>query len=108
MPAKVHSWKVEETRKGKFLIAASYQFQIDERLHEARCTFNKPVYPNPYLAQESIDLWKNSRWKVWYRPSDPTSATLQKQFPFKGAVHMFVCLGVFFYFIWLQGRAQTA
>ena len=100
--AHVNEWKVEEYKPGKFLIAASFEFQVGGEKRVEHFRFSKPVYQNVYLAQALVEQWKVEAWEVWYNARNPQIVSLQKRLPVKEGVYLGLCLVVFFYFAWLR------
>ncbi|MEM7174947.1 MAG: hypothetical protein AAF443_03325 [Chlamydiota bacterium] len=99
---EIQSWEVEEYQPGKFAICVNYQFQIRKRRYNQKFHFSKPVYRNPYIAEDHIKQWEKQDWKVWYDPRNPTVSSLQKLFPFKKGIHLILCMSVAVYFVWLK------
>lgn len=100
--AQVSDWKVVEIKSGKFSVEAVYQFQIEERAIMGTYAFSKPVYPNPYLAEDLVEAWQEKTWEIWYNPKQPHDAALQKVFPAKKAIHFALSLGIILYFAFLN------
>ena len=101
-PVEVSDWKIVEKKKDKYSVEASYQFHVGERVIMGTFHFPKPVYQNPYLAEDLIEDWQEKTWTVWYHPKHPHITSLQKNFPTKKAMQFAVSLLIILYFGFLN------
>lgn len=99
---EVSQWEAEEVKPGQFALIAHFAFEMSGKKYSRRFQFPKPIYPNPYLAKDQIEGWKQSQWWVWYNAKNPAKFSLQKSFPLKQGIYFFICLFLLFYFLWLN------
>lgn len=110
-PATFDSWEIEEVRENKFIVVTSYHFEVNGATYHQRYPIQKPIYPNRYLAQEHLENWKAEKTHVWFNPKNPHQSSIFRTFPFKQGIHLLLCIGVLFYFLWLNfyvKRIQTS
>ena len=100
-PAKVSDWNVIE-KNGKFTLEARYKFETQGGVVEGTFSFPKPVYQNPYLAEDLIKIWAEKSWEIWYHPKAPYGATLEKNFPIKKGFQFGLSLVAIVYFAFLK------
>jgi len=102
--AEVKEWSVQECSESKCLLQATYTFTVDQVCYAGKATFQEPVYLNLPSAQKAAVASQKLTWYVWYQPNFPKNSSLQRTFPFKTLVHMFLTLGVFGYFCVISRR----
>ena len=100
--AQFENWDVEEVRSGKYIVTASYAYQVDGATYHQKTRMAKTVYPNKYLAKEHIEKWKDSQNWVWVNPKNPHQSGLFRPFPLKKGIHLLLAVGILFYFLWLN------
>lgn len=105
-PAVVSDWKVVEKREGKFSIEALFSYHIGDQEITGRYLFPKPVYSNPYVAEDLVEHWREKEWTIWYSPKRPHDALLQKAFPLKKGVYLVLSLCIILYFAFLYQYAK--
>ncbi len=102
-PVVINEWTVLELKPGKFSVGATYQFKVGERTLHGVYHFAKPIYPNPYLAEDLIEEWQEEPWVIWHSQKNPTFAALEKGAPVKEGIQLALCISVFLYFLVLEG-----
>lgn len=105
-PVEVSDWKVLEKSEGKFSIDVLYKFQVGKREITGRYPFPKPVYPNPYLAEDLVEEWQDKSWTIWYNPKAPHEVSLLKIAPLKKGIYLALSLGIILYFAFLYQYAK--
>jgi len=100
--AKFENWEIEEVSSGKYIVVASYHYKIGEATYHDKYRIEKSIYPNIYLAKEHLEKWKDSQNWVWVNPKNPHQSSLFRSFPFKSGLHLALCIGIIFYFLWLS------
>ena len=98
----IDTWSIEEIKPGKFIIQAEYELKIGEKVFRNQYIFLNPIYSNDYLPKLLIEKWKIEPQKVWYNVQNPAYATLQKKIPLKEGIYFVLCVGLFFYSIWIR------
>lgn len=106
VPVEVSDWSIVEKKEGKFSIEALYQFHLEGREIKGRYTFPRPVYPNPYLAEDLMEEWQEKSWTIWCDPKHPHEVALQKIAPLKKGVYLALSLGIILYFAFLYQYAK--
>ena len=89
--------------EGDYSIAVNYQFDWNDQKITGRYHFPRPVYQNPYVTEEHMNSWKDKDWNIYFNPSRPTDASLQKKFPAKKGINLGLSLGILLYFLLLKG-----
>lgn len=97
---------VEE--EGNYSIAVNYTFDNNGQKMVGRYHFPRPVYQNPYIAEEHMKSWKDKEWKIYFNPKRPADASLQKKFPAKKGINLGLSLGILLYFLLLKGYVSRA
>ncbi|MCB1106970.1 MAG: hypothetical protein KDK76_02620 [Chlamydiia bacterium] len=97
-PAQVSEWRIVEKKPNRFSIEANYEFCVEDRTLNGVFHFSKPVYQNPYLAEDLLSHWKEKNWKIWFNADRIHEASLQKIFPIKRGVYFALSLAVMLYF----------
>ena len=98
-PVSIKQWEVEEVRNSRVVLFATYQFVFKEKTYQNRYRFPM-VYPNEFLATDYQKKGENEKWRVYFNPRNPHVSALQKTFPFKQGVYLFLSLSILLYFVW--------
>ena len=98
---KILQWEVDQVKPGKFAVVAHFLFETSGEKYPSSFVFQKPLYTNPYTAQDLVEGWKQGEWWVWYNAKNPKKFSLQKSFPLKQGIYFLICLLLLFYFVWL-------
>jgi hypothetical protein len=101
--AEVLSWQVRELGSSRFSIEADYQFHVDGQPFMGKTEFESLQFLNRYAAENYIKNLGAKTWKTWYKDSNPTRSSLEKEFPQKKIVQALLTLGVFVYFYFARG-----
>ena len=104
---KLDNWKIHED-EDRFTIRVNYSFDWKGQTIAGRYFFPRPVYHNPYIAEEHLKLWKEKEWKIYFNPKWPSDAALQKKFPTKKGIYLGLSLGILLYFLLLKGFVVRA
>ncbi|MEC7840263.1 MAG: hypothetical protein VX777_09525 [Chlamydiota bacterium] len=94
-------WKKEKIDTDHYLLTATYSFKHHGKNHEGEMLFEKPVYQNPWAAEQAITMNTAKPWRVWFSPSQPSRSTIIKKFPMKEAASTVILWGLWIYFLWL-------
>lgn len=105
-PAILDQWDVTEEKKGEFSIRVAYRFEWKKEAIRGVYTFKKPVYHNPYVANDQTKEWQAKSWVIWFDPSQPTFNSLQRDFPLRQGIKLFFCLAILLYFVFLKGYVR--
>lgn len=105
--ACLEDWKVEED-DGDYSIVVNYTFDNKGQKIMGRYHFPRPVYQNPYIAEEHMNSWKGKDWMIYFNPKQPSEASLQKKFPAKKGINLGLSLGILLYFLVLKGYVLRA
>lgn len=101
-PATVLEWKTEE-RGARSFITLRYSFELGGRVYEGETCFKEPAFLNTLSAESEMKKWESYSWAAWYDPNKPERSSLQKLFPYKSCIYALIVLGVFGYFLFLNG-----
>ena len=99
--AEVDEWKIEPVGS-QYAIEAHYHFEFEGKRYLGETRFTRPYFLNLQTAEEQVNRNKAIAWKVWVDSNKPAFSYLEKIFPFKKVIYAFVCLGLFFYFLYLR------
>jgi len=94
-------WKMHKIDADHYLLKASYSFEHQGKKHGGELLVERPVYQNPWAAEQAITMNSVKPWRAWYSPKHPSRSTIIKKFPMKEAVSTAILWGLWIYFIWL-------
>lgn len=100
--AEVLRWQVRELSSSRFAIEADYQFKIDEITYHGKTKFENPQFLNRFAAENYISSLSSKSWKMWYKDSNPTRSSLEREFPQKSCLQALLTVGVFAYFFFIR------
>ena len=95
-PIKITRWEIKPLEGDLFAIEARFLARGKERTYQ----FVKPIFQNPVIAREHIQLWEKASWEVFFHPKKDLFA-LQKFFPFMKGIRFVLSLGVVLWFVYL-------
>lgn len=99
-PLKIE-WSYQEVGTDAYAPFATFTFPVDGTIVEGNTLLSQPLFRNEFAADEVLKELKEQPWKVWYSPSHPEHATIEKRFPIKESLSAVAVLGLFFYFVFL-------
>lgn len=97
-------WSVKANSRGKFVLAASYQFRVKNRFFDGETVLNSLPYRSFAAAQKALNRQKTKSWTIWYAPENPQNSKIERTFPLKTCIYTFVLWSVFVNFIRLGFR----
>lgn len=100
--AEIISWQVEPISASKYTLKAEYCFKAVEKEYKGEALLHTTYFLNQYAAQREIERVKNRDWIVWYQAKNPSLSSLEKIVPLKQFVYGFLCLALFFYFLFYK------
>lgn len=100
--AKINGMQVEEKGSSCFILRAQYSYKANQKLYSGETRFSNPCYLNRAHAEDDLKKMQGFSWEVWYKNSDPSISSLQRNFPFKTCIYAILTLGVFIYFFILR------
>jgi hypothetical protein len=98
-PISIDQWEIEEEKSSRMILFASYRFVFQGKTYQNRYRFPF-IYPNKFLAMDDQKKGDAQGWHVYFNPRNPHISALQKTFPLKQGIYLFLSLSIFFYFIW--------
>lgn len=104
--AQVVNWEILSINEDKYAVQVNYAFDSSKGKQYGSYIFKNPYFHNPYAAEKNLEYWKDLSWTVWYKKSNPSISSLQKLFPFKGAIHATLSLCICLYFTFLFGYSK--
>lgn len=96
------TWQVVEKDSSSCALAVFYHFYDGSQLVSGCTEFAKPLFSTAFSAEKAGKQFEKKSWEVFYRSSRSEINSLQKLFPFKEAIQLFLMLGVFVYFFCLK------
>ena len=105
--AQVIHWEIKRINDSKFFLKAHYRYDKDNQIFEGKTVLDRVTYFNRPSAQEAIEQNKLKKWKAWVNPRSPKNSSLQRDFSVKNIFRGIVCLGVFFYFLYLYSSRTS-
>ena len=100
-PADNVLWGVEQIKNEKFVLKARYNFVAKGEKYAGETLFKNDLYWNHWAAEESIKVYEQKDWVVWYASTNPQYSTLQKNFPLKECISSAILWTLLFYFFGL-------
>ena len=94
-------WSVQELKEDRYFIKGSYSYKVDDEVLEGETVFKDDSFRNRYSAEESIKVYQNKDWQVYYFSLKPTISSLQKKFPLKESISSGVLWIILMYFVFL-------
>lgn len=95
------TWSVLKKDEEKYLLSAEYSFQAGDRQITKKETASKPVYPNPWAAEQAARKERTKNRRVWYSKNSSEHASLFKEFPTKELISAAILWALWIYFLWL-------
>ena len=96
--AEVIHWQVRELSPSHFSLEADYQFTVQGVVYRGKTIFETPRFLNRYAAESYVITLDAKRWRMWYKQSDPTYSSMEREFPKKNCLQALLTVGVFAYF----------
>jgi hypothetical protein len=100
--AEVMRWQVREISSSRFAVEADYQFTVKDVTYHGKTKFENPQFLNRFAAENYIANIGAKPWKMWYRESNPTRSSLEREFPQKNCLQALLTVGVFAYFFFAR------
>lgn len=75
-----------------FRPVAHFQYTVNGQKYDGREVFQGGLYRTPYAAEVAIKTINSHHPNVWYAPSNPSLASIEKFFPFKKVLYAVVTL----------------
>lgn len=85
-------WTTLRVHDELFRPVAHFQYTVNGQQYEEKEVFQGGLYRTPYAAEVAIKAINNSRPDVWYSPSKPSQASIEKFFPFKKVLYAVITL----------------
>jgi hypothetical protein len=79
---------------------AHFGYTVNAKEYDGYEVFQGGLYRTPYAADVAIKAINNSNPVVWYSPSNPAQATIEKFFPFKKILYAIITLLLIIYTAW--------
>lgn len=98
--SEIH-WTVFKSGEDHYQLNATYTFQANGQTIPKEQLMPKPIYPNPWAAEQAASKENTKKFKVWYAPQTPKRASLYKHFPMKEIISTILLWGLWLYFLWL-------
>jgi hypothetical protein len=106
VPVLKAAWKPIEITPDRFVLEATYEYEVQGLAYHNRTQFNEPIYLNLPTAELDQQRWEKLVWNAWVNPAHPEESTLQRLFPWKHLFYSLVTLSVFGYFFSLRKARQ--
>lgn len=90
-PDALH-WTTLPIHDELFRPVAHFQYSVNGQQYDGREVFQGGLYRTPYAAEVAIKAINSSHPVVWYSPSKPSQATIEKFFPFKKVLYAVITL----------------
>ena len=103
-PATILEWQIQELSSSRFALEADYRFDIHGNTYTGKTIFEKPHFLNRFAAENYMRINGSKSWETWYRTSNPSHNSLEKEFPKKKCLQAFLTLGVFVYFFFIRSK----
>lgn len=100
--ATISNWDVRDLSSSRFAIEANYRYEINGVVYSGKTIFEKPQFLNRFAAENHVKQLEAKRWHTWYRESNPTLSSLEREFPQKKCLQALLTLGVFVYFYFVR------
>lgn len=100
--AKINFFYVAKLSEDKYAIGANYSYQIHGKTYTNDYSFDKPYFMNEFSAEKNLKHWDMKEMRLWYCKKHPENSSLQKNFPFKNLIYLFVILFINLYFAYLR------
>lgn len=104
VPCEITRWMIDTDKKGKYIIGADYEYQIEEQRFEGKKTFSAKNFLNYHAAVGELTKFANEDWLLWYSSKNILFTDLEKRFAIKNLIYSIVSLGIFCYFVYLRKR----
>jgi len=99
--AKITEWEIDQGKKGKFRIAAVYEYDIKGKKIRGKTIFNKN-FNNYSAAFSELNNLAKKKWETWYSSKDDNISGLERNFPTTHCVYSIVSIAVLLYFLLFQ------
>lgn len=94
-------WSVIKKKEDFFLLAASYQYQVEGQIFRGKQVVPNAWFYNVLGAESKRKEILSEELLVHYSPSDPQMSALFLKFPVKEIVYSLISIGIALYFIGL-------
>lgn len=100
-PVENIQWSVEQLKEDQFVLKAAYTFPLHGQIYAGETLFKNDIYWNPWTAEDSLKVYAQKEWTVWYSKLNPQYSSLQKNFPLKECISAGVLWILLIYFFCL-------
>jgi hypothetical protein len=97
--AEVTNLEIRETKKGKFLISATYSYNVKDKKLINKTIFKKPTFLNHFAAFAFLKKRAKEDFYAWYSSKNIKNSSLEKYFPIKNFIYAIISVAIFLYFI---------
>ena len=95
-------WKVVEKDPSSFALTVFYQFYDGNQVVPGFVELARPSFLSAPSAERFLQKFSKKQWDVLYNRTDSKISSLQKLFPFKECIQVFLALGALSYFLCLK------
>jgi hypothetical protein len=95
----IDHWSVHQSDDNKFRIQGQYSFHLEENLYIGTAFLHAYLFSTEEAAHEMIQSFNMGSWKIWYDPSNPWEAQLDRPFPVKGCAYAGILISLLISFI---------
>jgi len=106
-PVENIQWSVEQLNEERFVMKANYNFVFKGQEYSGETLFKNDVYWNFWAAEDSIKVYQQKDWQVWFSSTSPRYSSLQKNFPLKECISAAVLWVILIYFFCLGYYVAT-
>lgn len=94
-------WSVIKKKEDFFLLAASYQYQVEGKIFKGKQVVPNTWFYNVLGAESKRKEILSEKLFIHYSPSNPQMSALFLKFPMKEIVYSLISIGIALYFIGL-------
>ncbi len=98
VPVTINQLHVRELGASRFAIEIDFMYKIKNETHSGKTILETPQFMNQFAAENYAKLLTPKRWQAWYRQSNPSVSSLEREFPQKLCMQALLTVGVFAYF----------
>jgi hypothetical protein len=97
-PATVTKWEIRDLSSSRFAVEAEFLYEVNGTLYSGKTVFESHRFLNRFAAENHVKLLQVRSWQTWYRESNPSLSSLEREFPQKQCLQALLTIGVFTYF----------
>ncbi len=94
-------WSMIRYGDNDYQLRAKYSFRHEGNRHNGEIVIDRPIYQNPWAAEQAVTMNTAKPWNVWYSGKNPKHSTIIKKFPMKETISTAILWGLLAYFVWL-------